>query len=47
MWESRAACEISKERWERWETGFWFSTVSNAPSFPEFSGGDKFSLQLG
>src|SRR5262249_55123603 len=35
MWESRGVGEISKGRWEEWETGVWFSTLSTAPSFPQ------------
>src|SRR5450755_2477364 len=31
-WESRFG--ISKGRWERWETGFRFSTASTVPPFP-------------
>src|SRR6201993_4757806 len=37
-WESRRRCGISKGRWGRWETGFWFSTVSTGPPFPRLSG---------
>jgi hypothetical protein len=34
MWESRVVSEISKGRWEVWETGFRFSMLSTGPSFP-------------
>src|SRR5206468_4127422 len=32
-----AVFAISKGRWEAWETGVWFSTVSTAPAFPQRS----------
>ena len=35
MWKSRGVGEISKGRWEEWETCFWFSTLSTAPAFPQ------------
>src|SRR5260370_14023653 len=35
-WKSRRG--ISKGRWERWKTCFWFSTVSTGPPFPRLSG---------
>src|SRR5712692_5697505 len=35
MWESRAVGEISKGRWEEWETCLRFSTLSTGPSFPQ------------
>jgi hypothetical protein len=34
---SRAAGEIPKELWERWEACPWLSTVSTAPPFPQLS----------
>jgi len=37
MWKSRAVGEISKGRWEEWESRFCFSTLSTAPSFPQSS----------
>jgi hypothetical protein len=37
MWESRAFSEISKGRWEGWESRFCFSTLSTAPPFPQSS----------
>jgi len=33
-----AGLAISKGRWERWKTAFWFSTVSTALAFPQRSG---------
>ena len=35
MGKSRGVGEISKGRWEVWETGFWFSTLSTGPAFPQ------------
>src|SRR5580658_4358391 len=31
MWESRGVGEISKGRWEVWETGFWVSHTFHRP----------------
>src|SRR5437870_1441375 len=35
MWKSRGVGEISKGRWEGWETWVWFSTLSTDPAFPQ------------
>jgi hypothetical protein len=31
---TRCGCGISKRRWERWESGFWFSKAPTAAAFP-------------
>src|SRR6185503_5012520 len=35
MWKSRVVGEISKGRWNAWESCFCFSTLSTDPAFPQ------------